>query len=201
MRGLPRAHSSLRSTCIVCGEPAPTDRTCYACTADTPIAGVVHVGPYRNPVLQSAIKRLKFNAIRALAGPLGDLLARQILAAGLLPATLVPVPLHPRRERERGYNQARLLAVNVGNVLQLPVTNFLTRTRASSPQTSIIESPRARRRNVARVFAPRSTGAPMPERIILIDDVLTTGATLSEAAAVLQAEGSSEVWGAVVARG
>lgn len=194
--------------CLVCGKSAPTGRTCSACLRKTPLTGVIAVGPYRDPVLQTAIKALKFHGVRELAHVLGELLARRVVAAGLgtAPATpplLVPLPLHRRRERARGFNQARLLAEAVAARLHLPVADLLLRTRATSPQTSILESPAARRRNVASAFTLRQPNAqlPMPTRVVLIDDVLTTGATLTEAAGVLREAGAPEIWAAVVARG
>lgn len=196
-----------RPTCTVCGEYAPTGRTCYGCLPATPLAGSVAVGPYEDPVLRSAIKRLKFTGIRSLAQPLAELLARRIVARNLLPAILVPLPLHPRRERARGFNQARLLADAAGELLGLPVEHLLIRTRQTSPQTSILGSPRQRRRNVAGAFAlrasPRSETPTLSKRprTILLDDVLTTGASLTEAGSVLRAAGVEEIWAAVVARG
>lgn len=192
-----------RAACLACRAYSPTGRTCYACLPDTPLAGAVAVGPYQDPVLQAAIKRLKFSGIRSLAFPLGELLARRLAAAGLSPAVLVPLPLHPRKERERGFNQAQLLADVAGDLLGLPVVNLLVRTRPTSPQTSILESPRERNRNVAGAFAMRTPvpGYQPPERVMLVDDVLTTGATLTAAAHVLRNAGIADVWAAVIARG
>ncbi|TSC72833.1 MAG: phosphoribosyltransferase [Parcubacteria group bacterium Gr01-1014_38] len=195
--------------CLVCGLRAPTGRTCYTCLPRTPLAGSVAVGLYRDPILRSAISTFKFRGVRALAGPLGDLLARKIAAAGLLrqspdgalPA-LVPLPLHPRRERARGFNQAQLLAEAMGMHLGLPVTPLLFRTRSTSPQTSLLGSAAVRRQNVARAFALRSgVPHPPPPRLVLVDDVLTSGATLEAAAGVLASAGAKELWAAVVARG
>lgn len=205
-----------RPRCVVCGTHSPTGRTCPKCSVRTPIGGVIAVGSYADPLLRAAVMQLKFKGVRALAGPLGELLAVRIAAAGVhaaagSPPILVPVPLHRRRERERGFNQARLLAEAVGTFLRIPVESLLLRTRSTSPQTSIVESPHARQRNVAGAFALRalpksavlqtSEVRTYPRRVILIDDVLTTGATISEAGKVLAAEGISEIWAAVVARG
>lgn len=194
--------------CSVCGKSAPTGRTCSACLGKTPLMGVIAVGPYHDPVLQTAIWTLKFHGVRELARVLGELLAGRVVAAGLgtglaSPPLLVPLPLHRRRERARGFNQARLLAEAVATRLHLPWADLLLRTRATSPQTSILESPTARRRNIAGAFALRQPHAQfrMPTRVILIDDVLTTGATLTEAAEVLREAGAPEIWAAVIARG
>lgn len=200
-----------RPACVVCGKDSPTGLTHPRCGPKTALTGVLAVGRYADPVLQAAIKHLKFHGVRALAEPLGGLLARRITAIGLTghgqTTVLIPLPLHPRRERWRGFNQARLLAVAAGRRLGLPVTDTLVRTRATSPQTTILESPRIRRQNVAGAFAVRRPLSNLPQvissiqRAVLVDDVLTTGATMAEAASVLRAAGAADVWAAVVARG
>lgn len=187
--------------CVVCGSFSPTGRTCYPCLPKTPLAGTTAVGLYRDPILRSAITTFKFHGVRALARPLGELLAQRIAARGLPPATLIPLPLHPRRQRERGFNQAHLLADVAGALLGLPVEHLLTRTRATSPQTSILESQAVRRRNVSGIFALQPFKTLTVRRAILVDDVLTTGATLTEAARTLRTAGGEEIWAAVVARG
>lgn len=204
--------------CVVCGALALGGRTCFPCRQHTPLSGLVAVGQYADPVLRSAVTHLKFRGARALASPLGELLARRLVAAGLGNSTteppdptpqssstdtiLVPLPLHRRRERGRGYNQARLLAQRAQELLGFPVADLLVRTRHTAPQTTIAESPDVRRQNVAEAFAvrPRAGGVPA-SRVILVDDVFTTGATMTEAARVLTTHGVGEVWGAVVARG
>lgn len=192
----------LRPTCVECGTPAPTGRTCYDCLRITPLAGVVAVGPYRDPILRAAIHQLKFSGVRALAEPLADLLAPRVIAAGIASgAVLVPLPLHRRRERARGFNQAHLLASELSRILNLPVVHLLVRRRAASPQTSLRGSPQVRRRNVTGAFSANGdVDLSTCDRLILVDDVLTTGATLDEAAHVLAAAGAREVWAAVLAR-
>lgn len=193
-----------RARCLVCGERSPTGRTCYACLPKTPLVGTIAVGVYRDPVLRSAITALKFRGARALAEPLGELLARQIMAAGLLNVSLpqlIPLPLHPRRERMRGFNQARLLAAIASTQLGIPVRDSLVRTRATAAQTSLRGGSTIRRENVADAFALRSTAEVIPPRVILVDDVLTSGATLEAAARVLGGAGAKEIWAAVIARG
>ncbi|MDP3685722.1 MAG: phosphoribosyltransferase family protein [bacterium] len=202
--------------CLVCREHSPTGRTCYPCLPKTPLTGTIAVGWYHDPILRAAIAALKFRGVRALADPLGELLARRLMghgpqAMGHGETALVSLPLHPRRERARGFNQARLLAKAIGEQLNLPVHNVLVRTRPTAPQTSLIGSTEVRRQNVARAFALSSSSTPLPvqqeghpqfpSRIILVDDVLTSGATLEAAAAVLADAGAKEIWAAVVARG
>lgn len=194
-----------RGTCLVCTTRSPTGRTCYDCRPSTPLDGLVAVGSYRDAPLQDAVKRFKFSGIRALAEPLGDLLARRITAAGLIggPSTiLVPLPLHRRRERQRGYNQARLLAERIGAQLDLPIVDALVRSRAAAPQTSILGRGRARHENVAKAFAlGPGISLPAGTRVIIVDDVATTGSTLTAAASTLRSLQPTELWAAVVTRG
>lgn len=136
-----------------------------------------------------------------MAIPLGDLLAEA--GVTLLPAgradLLVPVPLHPRRQRERGFNQAALLAERVGRVWGRPViASALVRTMATPPQTEL--SGEARRRNVRGAFAVVRPRQVAGRRVLLIDDVMTTGATVEACAAPLRGAGAAEVGVLTVAR-
>lgn len=195
-----------RPRCVFCNTYSPTGRTCPRCSTGTPLAGVIALGKYANPTLRAAITHLKFKGIQALAEPLGELLARRLVSAGIhrFPslAALVPIPLAKARERERGFNQAQLLAAVVGKRIGIPVEHPLVRVKKTFPQTSILESPSARRRNVAGAFASRTDTADRcsTSRVILVDDVLTTGATITEATRVLAGMGVTEIWAAVLAR-
>jgi ComF family protein len=112
---------------------------------------------------------------------------------------LVPVPLHHKRLRERGYNQSELLAQELRRLTSLPVMNdCLVRQRHTPPQarTSTVDE---RRGNVADAFACRRQRL-QEKQILLIDDVATTGATVNACAAALKAAGAASVWGLVLAR-
>jgi ComF family protein len=105
---------------------------------------------------------------------------------------IVPVPLHPERLRWRGYNQALLLARRVGKRLKRPVDGFsLTRTRNTQPQVELRES--ERRRNVTGAFAVVEGSRLQGKKILLVDDVYTSGATAGECARVLTESGAENV--------
>ena len=141
------------------------------------------------------IAGLKYRRREYLARVLGELLAIRLFEAAadgqlLMPDVLVPVPLHTWREFRRGYNQAALLARAVGRELHLPVsTGLVRRVRNTPPQTGLSRS--RRQRNLRGAFrARRLVDAP---RIALIDDVLTTGATVREVAHTLRRAGAQSI--------
>ncbi|GAI53812.1 unnamed protein product [marine sediment metagenome] len=112
---------------------------------------------------------------------------------------LVPVPLHQKRLRERGYNQSRLLAQELGKLINLPVVdNCLVRKKHAPPQARSLTVDE-RRSNVADAFAYRDQRLK-DKQVLLIDDVSTSGATLDTCAAALKAAGAISVWGLVLAR-
>lgn len=149
--------------------------------------------------LREAIHALKYERIRRIAPLLGDLLATSE-AGRLLPAdALVPVPLHSDRLRERGFNQSELLAHRLAQVRRLPLlSSSLVRQRDTAHQIAL--GARARRENVAGAFGWQHPDPP-PSRVLLIDDVLTTGATFGACAQALRDAGAREVRALALARG
>lgn len=143
---------------------------------------------YQGP-LADAIRRFKYGGASELAGPLGAMLACAAATyAGAVDA-VVPVPLHPRKLRERGYNPAALLGWPVARALGVPQrVACLTRARATRSQAGL--SREARQSNVRAAFLAKPSP---PARLLLIDDVRTTGTTLAEAARVLTAQGHDVV--------
>ena len=149
--------------------------------------------------MQQAIYQLKYRNIRASAQPLAKLLQDYLLTYPVPGEVLVPVPLHPKRLRERGYNQSRLLTRELGKLINLPVVDdCLTRLRHTPPQarTATVAE---RRSNVADAFTCRDDRL-WDKQVLLIDDVSTSGATLDACAAALKVARATSVWGLVLAR-
>jgi competence protein ComFC len=172
--------------CRRCGRPlqATVDR-CRDCPP-SPIASARSAFAYRGPA-REAVHRLKFSGWRGV----GEALAAALVALGPPPADAVTwVPLASRRRAERGFDQARVLARALARDLELPAVALIRRTRATAPQ--------ARRTRAQRLDAMRDAFAcipqvRMPARLLLVDDVLTTGATASACAATLLEGGAREI--------
>ncbi len=145
-----------------------------------------------------AVHRLKYQGWRRLARPLAQIMAERLMVEGLAAQSIVAVPLHPTRMRQRGFNQAELLAGHLRAAMRMgDVPGRLVRTRATPPQVG--RDGRGRRPNVGGAFERK--GPPLSGRpILVVDDVATTGATLDACARALRAAGSGPVMGVSVAR-
>ena len=157
----------------------------------------IHAGSaYHNcPLLKKAIHTFKFKRVRSLSKDLGELMLKA--TPNISDAVLCPVPLHWSRKFARGFNQSQILADIVGEKLDVPVTKLIKRTRPTGHQVG--------RHRKERLTALKDAFAILPERfpgkVILIDDLSTTGATLDECAKTLKKSGVKQVHGWVIAHG
>jgi ComF family protein len=154
--------------------------------------------------LRRSLGRLKYAGTRRLAEPLARAALPAIdrlLAITGRPATLVPVPASPERRRERGYNQAELIAAVLARERGLPAAELLVRSRETTKQHRLDRSSRLRNLRGAFAPAPAPVGrATASVAVILVDDILTTSATLEACASVLRQAGVGRVYGLAVAR-
>lgn len=148
--------------------------------------------------MRQAVHHLKYRNLKLMARPLGRMLASYLESEALPGQVVVPVPMHPRRLRERGYNQSELLARELARESGLTVSGILHRSRAAPPQARA-SSAQARRQNVAGAFTCHGYDVA-GRHVILVDDVCTTGATLDSCATALKQVGAASVWGLTVAR-
>lgn len=213
----PRAISRLLAStlfpprCCLCSfEGASLDLDlCAHCRADLPFHGAqgAELIPLRfEPPVDDLIRRLKYHGVFANARVLGVLLAEAARQrAAPLPTLLVPVPLHPARFRERGFNHAAAIALYASRLLEIPVARHVVRRVRDTPSQTTL-GPRERQQNLRGAFAipnarqlRRLQGA---SHVAIVDDVLTTGSTANELAGVLTAAGVSqvEVWAVARAR-
>lgn len=184
--------------CYQCGTPLPQGRSCARCAQHPLEIERVHsVFLFQGPV-RSAVHRLKYRNGRALAEPLGELMADWWVEQRISVDVIVPVPLHPRRLRERGYNQAGLLARALGRRLDVPVwETAIERVRHTRSQMRLDAA--ARQSNVQGAFhcSDERVGE---RRVLLVDDVCTTGATLDACAEALYRTGGAWVQALTLAR-
>ena len=198
------AGALLCSACLRAARPA-SDPACRFVAPDPAIAigqdlslalaAFAFEGPIRR-----ALARLKYEGASRLAGPLAKaatpMLNVLLEITGAVP--LVPVPVHRERLRERGYNQAELIARAMGSAVGLPVIDRLERVRPTTKQHRLDRA--ARLANLRAAFSVRIAATSMPAAVIVVDDIVTTTATLEACASVLRSAGVREVYGFAVAR-
>lgn len=191
--GLARGSAVLRCRC---GQPLRSEGAlaCARCRRGlSPLGASLSLGPHEGP-LRAAIHEFKYHGRRGVAARLAERLATEPLAGTLFSegAVLVPVPLHPRRRRERGFNQSELLASALGRRLALPVVAGALVRRLDTPSQTGLKAA-ARRANVKDAFAVRKRAQVAGRVVILVDDVVTTGATVRACAWALREAGAREV--------
>ena len=188
--------------CERCGQPRPPVGPCRFCAHWPPELGFVRSAVWLDATARPIVHHLKYDGLPNLSTDLAELVARRVPRPDR--AHLVPIPLSAKRLRDRGYNQAAALARALGSVWRLPVAErLLARTRDTGTQTAL--TPEARARNVAGAFVAAAPAASAAEgrsgvSVILVDDVLTTGATLVAAATALGAAGWRAVGAVTFAR-
>ena len=183
--------------CERCGRRVNVGNTCSSCASQPLQIDAIRAVGYHEGALREAIHALKYNHRPALAQPLGTLLSNWVHEHHWQVDYVIPVPLHRDRERERGYNQAELIARVVSTTGQIPFTNALERTQATQDQ---IGSDRAaRRKNVKDAFRVIDIDV-QGKTVLIVDDVTTTGATLEACANALYQVGVPCVLGLAVSR-
>ena len=197
--------------CAVCGRPFPDssgdDHTCGLCLSRPPhYARACSWACYpreeaaEHP-LRRVIQKFKYGRKVSLGKPLGRLMTRDCreFLDECRVEMIIPVPLHPKRLRWRGFNQSLLLAREVSRVYDIPMDPFVIyRSKETPPQTQLPED--ERRRNVRGAFAVNSKKDISAKRVLLVDDVYTSGATVNECSRTLKRDGAKEVYVLTLAR-
>lgn len=195
-----------RPRCVRCSreypESAGADFECANCRGRS-FAFAGFSSAYRaEGVVRECVLAFKYHQTRALRHVLGGWLVEALNEpelAGLEFDRIVPVPLHPKKERKRGYNQALLLAEAVSKWTNIPVAQPLVRVVHTATQTRFDR--RRRMENLRNAFAPANDASVDALRLLLVDDIFTTGSTMHECARTLLAAGAHSVHAAAVARG
>jgi len=185
--------------CPLCGYPSSENLVCPQCQR-SPLAidGIRSVAFFEGP-LRQAVHAFKYQGLCTLAVPLARMMSACWQCEPLPADVIVPVPLHRRRLRERGYNQAGLLAQVLCRESNLPLyEDWLVRAKATSPQVEL--DAWARRKNVTGAFLCCQPEAVEGQRVLLIDDVCTTGSTLESCSLALRQAGARSVWAFTLGR-
>lgn len=192
--------------CPVCERPAINGLAHFRCQTRFSLDGLTSIFPYEEAI-KKAIGKLKYHFVTDLAEDLINLAAKYLASARhpyLLRShpIVIPVPLHPRRERWRGFNQAELLGKMLAGYFYWQFCdNILVRHKHTKPQIGLKGA--KRKENIADAFSVNPQFPKiyhLPSNILLFDDVWTTGSTLKECGKVLKRVGAKKVWGLTLAR-
>jgi ComF family protein len=184
--------------CPSCGRAAPAGRTHPRCQGECPLDALISPYHYANPVLRDLIKDFKYHGAAEIEKVLAGLAAAGVRALSTqfpADAVVVPIPLHPSRERQRGFNQAERIGQAVASALGSEIAEPLSRIRRTAEQARLEIS--LRRKNCLNAFRADSVEGDF----ILVDDVVTSGETMKAAAQALKDAGARSVIGFALAHG
>ncbi len=184
--------------CSVCGRPLTVDNTCPGCIGTQAEIDGIRAPFLFGGVIRQAIHQLKYYNLKAIAPVLAGFLHDFLVENPMPGDVLVPVPIHKKRERERGYNQSSLIARELGRMTGISLVEECLIRKINTPPQVRTTSAAERHKNIADAFTcvdRRLAG----KNILLIDDVSTSGATMNTCAGVLKAAGAASVWGLTIA--
>jgi competence protein ComFC len=183
--------------CPACKKVSLHGQYCPMCRNTSNLRGIITSGHFKDELLKNMVHKYKYEGLYALAPVLARRLVVAIKKEGIRFDAITFVPISKKRERERGYNQSRLLAKEIASIYRRPILLGLTKTKETKPQVGLDKKKRGK--NILgsfRYFGRNLVG----KKILLIDDVYTTGATLNECALALKKRGAKSVYGAVIAK-
>lgn len=196
----------VETICVVCNKAAVDGITHPNCQKRYTLNGVLSSVRY-NKVMKKALYAYKYAPyVKQIEDALIELFYEGMIQKELFHdlsqknTILVPIPLHPEKLKSRGYNQAEILAKGLAQKCAFPVMNMLYRQKKTQSQFKL--SREERQKNIEDAFGIKTDVVLTPDMtILLVDDIVTTGSTLSEAAKILKQNGVKEVWGVTLAHG
>ena len=196
---LPRLENQV---CLVCYKPAPFGKTHPTCVTRNSVDGAVAALTYKDKRVHHIIQTFKYNFVSDLSIPLSRLIVeamdKQNLSEFFSDFIIIPVPLHPRRFNWRGFNQSELLATALSEKLNIRIAKDLVkRKKFTQPQVKLNQE--ERKKNLENAF--ELTSDITDKKILLVDDLVTSGATANELAKLFKQAKASEIWVLSVAHG
>lgn len=186
-------------TCPQCGRLSENGSYCSKCQKNKSLEGIIVSAYYEEGPLKEAIHNFKYNSVKELSPFLANFLIKALETYQIEDIDLITwVPLYHKRQAQRGYNQAEILAREIAQRLDLKTGSLLKKIKKTKIQVKL-KGPE-RRKNLIGAFKVNNISLKS-KRIILVDDITTTGTTLNECAKVLKKAGAKEVWGLVLAKG
>lgn len=193
------------SFCPHCHGRSTMGEFCQKCQVTSIMNGIIVACSYENKLLQKIISHFKYKYITDLKNYLAEFLIKKLSSTSLelLDFIIIPIPLHKKKLKYRGFNQAELLAQALSDNLKIPIySDIIKRIKNTSSQAQL--SPLKRRKNIKNAFMVNeglSNNFLLNKRVLLVDDVCTTSSTLEECARKLSTLNPKEIWGLVLARG
>lgn len=195
------------TNCAFCGAQVIKGRTCVFCKKENDhyLDSLFVTADYKDPLVKKMIKSIKYRFVKDVAGDIAQVMylysKRKEIDKTISNFLLSPVPLYWHRRNWRGFNQAEMIALELGKRLKISVeTRILLCNKARKPQAEI-ENRETRIRNSKGIFVCKEPNLVRNKKVVVIDDVSTTASTLNDCARVLKNSGASEVIGFVFARG
>jgi len=197
--------------CPFCYPPkiVPDGKTCSTCRKSKYLTGLYFSTSYQNPLVKKMIWLYKYHFIKELSQPLTSLIITHFQILSKKPEfydekkkrefILIPIPLSKKQLKARGFNQTEEIARRISQLLKISLlTNVFVKVKETQPQTKL--KGKERKNNIKGAFFVKNSNLIKERKVLLVDDVFTTGATMEEAAKILKKAGAKEVWGITIAR-
>lgn len=184
-------------TCPFCNKITPQGQLCPSCRKKHQLSGVLISAYFESP-LKEAIYAFKYEKIKEFSFILSLLLKERLKLFPKKNFLITFIPLHWKRKNERGFNQSELLAENLALIFEKSFKKLLVRKKETLPQIELKK--KERQENIKEAFLFIGDQSIKGKRVLIVDDVFTTGATLNECAKELRSAGAREVWGVVLAK-
>lgn len=186
-------------TCPGCNKISPNGRYCARCRPKMQVIGIISAGYFKDEILKEAIHKFKYERLSSLSKILAGLMIERIKKEGVSFDIVSFVPSSKKRRAWRGYNQAELLAAEIASFFNKPSMPLLKKIKETKPQVGL--SKKNRQKNLAGCFVfIGKAGEIQGKKVLIVDDVVTTGTTLNECAKIIRQKGARTIWAATVAK-